>query len=181
MVIERHKAVSRFALLLALAGCNAGESNSDGSTPNVAGQPGTGDISAPSERAAIFTTLELASVGSNQVINACDEAITPALYSVQLGGAVGTAVLVVLSGGDNNPSCYGMTGMEITLLKASDVGYKTLLSTQGQLGVLTTATNGVLDIAIGGPGFEFPVYSWNGATFERAGTIADTEFPIPVN
>jgi hypothetical protein len=172
--------------LLILAGC-------DGSTTASAETSATADTTAspmltqstrslsPQERAAVFAAMRLSSTDGDQVINACDEAITPDIHFVPMGGAIGTAVLVVLSGGEEAPGCYGMPGMEFTLLREEGTQWRILFSALGQLAVLSTSHNDVQDIVIGGPGFEFPVYHWSGTEFIEAGTIADTEFPIPIN
>ena len=55
--------------------------------------------------------------------------------------------------------------------------WRLLLVHQGYLGILDTRTNGARDVALGGPGFSFPVFAWDGANYEPAGRmIPDTDF-----
>jgi len=63
--------------------------------------------------AAAYRTLNLTAAPNGQVMNACEEAVTPAVHAAELGGAVGRAYLIVVGGGPNTLTCYGMTGMAI--------------------------------------------------------------------
>jgi len=51
----------------------------------------------------------------------------------------------------------------------------------GHLAVMPTQHSGVRDIAVGGPGFEFPGYHWNGSAYVQGRTISDKEFPDSLN
>lgn len=64
--------------------------------------------------------------------------------------------------------CYGMTGQGFTLLSRQPNGaWKEITSSQGIPEVLKTkGAGGWPDIEIGGPGFCFPVYRWNGRSYE---------------
>ena len=42
--------------------------------------------------------------------------------------------------------------------------------------VLTTASKGYPDLVIGGPGFEFPVFRWNGKVYDNYKTISDAVY-----
>ena len=63
--------------------------------------------------------------------------------------------------------CYGMTGTGFALVGKTKAGaWKLILAEQGIAEPL--ATRGVAgwpDISIGGPGFCFPVYRWNGRAY----------------
>lgn len=111
----------------------------------------------------------------DRVINACDEAVTPTLTAVELGGAVGTAQLLVIPGGPNTLTCYGDNPGDMYLLVADGVGWKTVFNGGGFLMVLPDTHNDVHDFALGGPGFSFPVYQWDGAAYAQEGEISDQD------
>jgi hypothetical protein len=133
------------------------------------------------EHAAAIAALNMPAAEAGQVVNACDEAVTPDVYAAELGGAVGRAFLVVVGGGPTTASCYGDTGMQFFLFKQGDTGLKLILSDFGHFAVMNTEHLGVKDISIGGPGFAFPVLEWNGQTFVPSRTIKEGEFPQPLN
>lgn len=67
----------------------------------------------------------------------------------------------------------GHTGTSCTMLvknvKTGD--YDSNLGFPGIVEVLSTKTNGFRDLRIGGPGFEFPIYKWNGKSYEQKGIV----------
>jgi len=133
------------------------------------------------ERAAALAALNMPAGDPGQVINNCDEAVTPDVYAADIGGAVGRAFLVVVGGGPNTVACYGDTGMQFFLFREGADGLQLALSDFGHFAVMDTEHLGVRDVAIGGPGFEFPVLEWNGEAFVPSRTIKDTEFPQSLN
>lgn len=133
------------------------------------------------ERAAAIAALNMPAGDPGQVINNCDEAVTPDVYAAELGGAVGRGFLVVVGGGPNTVACYGDTGMQFFLFKQGADGLQSILSDFGHFAVMESEHFGVRDVAIGGPGFEFPVLEWNGESFIPSRTIKDTEFPQSLN
>ena len=40
--------------------------------------------------------------------------------------------------------------------------------------VMPTGRNGVKDLVSGGPGFEHPLYQWNGTTYSQTRTVPDS-------
>lgn len=131
--------------------------------------------------AAAYRTLGLRSAG-NGVLNDCDEVVRPDVHAAELGGAVGRAFLIVVGGGPESLTCYGVTGMAIYLLKPEGQGFRTLYSGVGHLVIMPTSHNGVRDILIGGPGLEFPELHWNGSAYQHGGTIPDSqELPPSLN
>ena len=42
--------------------------------------------------------------------------------------------------------------------------------------VLTTMNKGYPDLLVGGPGFEFPVFRWNGKIYDNYKTISDSVY-----
>ena len=153
-------------------------------TASGIGAPAAGSappVLAPEKLKAAFASLQLTANAGGQVKNACDEYVTPQVAAAELGGSVGRAALITLGGGPSMPSCYGMTGTVFHLLKSEGDTFKTIFTGNGSLGVMATSHNGVKDIAIGGPGFEFPVYHWDGAKYVEGRTIKDSEFPASLN
>jgi hypothetical protein len=63
------------------------------------------------------------------------------------------------------------------LVRRAGADFRMIYSNQGGfLVILPTQTNGVRDIAHGGPGFQHPVFAWNGAEYAPAGrSVADAE------
>jgi hypothetical protein len=119
--------------------------------------------------------LNPASEGNGRVRNDCDEVVTPDVYGAELGGEVGRAFLIVVGGGPEAPTCYGMTGMSIYLVQPEGEGFRTLYSGVGHLVIMPTSHDGVRDILIGGPGLEFPVMHWNGESYEYGRTVPDSQ------
>ena len=135
-----------------------------------------GKPAAGNDQAAILTALRLSADAQGQVMNECGELVTPQYLPAELGGAVGTATLFAMSGGPNMASCYG-DGPDLHLLMRDGAGWREIYSARGRvLVILPTATSGVRDIADGGPGFSFPVWTWNGKAYAPAGReISDAE------
>lgn len=129
----------------------------------------------------LFASIKLSTTPDGKVINGCDEPITPEVQSLNLGAALPDIVLVIMTGGDTAPGCYGAAGEEFTLVLSEQDDFSMLFSSPGYYMPLTTQHEGVYDFAIGGPGFEYPVYQWDGAEFVLTGSIADSELPAAGN
>ncbi len=129
---------------------------------------------AAPDAAELAASVGLKAAGG-QVINACDEAVTPLLTPVDLGGAVGTAQLLVIPGGPNTASCYGDNPGDMYLLVPDGAGWKTVFNGGGFIMVLPDTHNEVHDFALGGPGFSFPVYEWDGTAFTARREISDQD------
>lgn len=158
------------ACLFGLAACG------QGATPSGAGaqtQAAAGALT-DSDRAAILLSQNLSADASGQVENECGERVTPQFLPAELGGAVGAATLLAMSGGPNSASCYG-DGPGLTLLKHEGAAWRAIYSSRGGfLAILPSQTNGVRDIAFAGPGFEHPLHIWNGTEYAPAGrSVAD--------
>jgi hypothetical protein len=130
--------------------------------------------------AVALRAIGLRTAPGGQVVNDCDEAVTAASYPVDLGGSVGRAWLVVVGGGPKMLACYGNAELAFWLLRKEGDSFGTVLKGYGLLAVLTTEHDGVKDVAIGGPGFQFPVFVWQESTYQRQGWISDTLMPPPV-
>lgn len=133
------------------------------------------------ERAAMIAALQLREAPGGMVMNECEEPVEPGIYPTDLGGAVGRALLFVMGGGPNTASCYGMTGMQFHLFRKNGAAWERIFSDFGSFAPMETRHDGVRDFAVGGPGFEFPTYQWNGKAFVAGPTIPDTEFPASLN
>lgn len=158
-------------LILAAVACGAPASNSDAQAQPTAAAAGVTDA----ERAAILAFMNTPADARGQVENECGERVTPGFAPVELGGAVGTAVLLVMEGGPNSASCYG-DGPGLTLFKRDGAGVSMIYSSRGgALVVLPNSTRGVRDIAHGGPGFEHPLHQWNGTEYVYVRDIPEAQ------
>lgn len=128
------------------------------------------------DRAAILSALRLSANAQGQVLNECGELSMPQFLAAELGGPVGTAVLFAMSGGPTTASCYG-DGPDLHLLAREATGWREIYSARGRmLIILPTSTGGVRDLGDGGPGFSFPVWTWNGSRYAPAGReVSDAE------
>ena len=128
------------------------------------------------DRAAILGALRLSANEQGLVLNECGELSMPQFLPAELGGSVGTAVLFAMSGGPTTASCYG-DGPDLHLLVREATGWREIYSARGRvLIILPTSTGGVRDIGDGGPGFSFPVWTWNGSRYAPAGReVSDAE------
>lgn len=160
----RSVTAASMTLLLALAAC----------APRTA-PAGAGPL-ASTDRAAILRALSLSADPQGLVTNECGEPSKPQFLRAALGGSVGEATLFAMSGGPNTASCYG-DGPDLHLLIRDGAGWREIYSARGRmLIILPTSTNGVRDIGDGGPGFSFPVWTWNGRQYTSAGRdMSDAE------
>ena len=74
-----------------------------------------------------------------------------------------------------NTYTSGNTGSSIILFIKNATGvYEMNLGFPGMIpDVLTTINKGYPDLVVGGPGFEFPVFRWNGKIYDNYKTIKD--------
>lgn len=167
------RTVSTAVLLLAAVACGqpAATVSEAQAQPTTAAAPA--GVSA-ADRAAILRLMNLTANARGQVENECGERVTPQFIPVELGGAVGTAVLFAIGGGPNTAACYG-DGPGLTLFKREGAAFRDIYSSRGAfLVVLSTARNGVKDLAEGGPGMQHPRYQWNGTTYAQSGSVPDS-------
>ena len=120
------------------------------------------------DRMALLHALNLPPDARGRVMNACDERVAPQFFNVNLGGSVGGAVLVLVSGGPNSVTCYGDVPGVFFLMKRDGGSFHQIFTGQGFFVVLPTAHLGVHDLSIGGPGMSFPLYTWNGHDFSAS-------------
>jgi hypothetical protein len=74
-----------------------------------------------------------------------------------------------------NTYTSGMAGQSIALFIKDPTGiYRSQLGVSGTVpDALPAATNKYPDLVVGGPGFEFPIWRWNGKEYVPHGTIKD--------
>ncbi len=137
---------------------------------------------AGADEAAILALLNMTADANGQVMNECGEAVTPRFQAAELGGDVGTAILLSIEGGRNSAACYG-DGPDLHLMKREGNGFREIYSARGRvLVILPGETNGVRDIADGGPGFSYPLWTWSGSEYAAAnsavsdGDLGDATF-----
>ena len=80
--------------------------------------------------------------------------------------------------GFGNTYTSGNTGSSIALFIKNAAGvYEMNFGFPGMLpDVLTTANKGYPDLVVGGPGFEFPVFRWNGKVYDNYKTMSDAVY-----
>jgi hypothetical protein len=80
--------------------------------------------------------------------------------------------------GFGNGYTSGNTGSSIVLYIKNAAGkYEMNLGFPGMIpDVLTTVYKGYPDLVVGGPGFEFPVFRWNGKIYDNYRTINDSVY-----
>ncbi|MEZ5956918.1 MAG: hypothetical protein R3C27_06875 [Hyphomonadaceae bacterium] len=169
------------SLILALAACGqaAAPTEADAQTAGASAQ--SGDVT-DAERAAIFTALSMSADPQGQVVNACDERVTPQFTVVDLGSGPGRVVAFTIGGGPNILTCYGDGALTILMRNNDGAWGEIWQGSPGGAIILSTQHNGGNDIAAGGPGFSFPVSQWNGTTYVSANrsvsdsALADARF-----
>ena len=143
---------------------------------SASAQPTSPPISV-AEQATILHAMQLTPDARGRVVNACEDKVSPQYLRADLGGAVGMAVLVIVPGGPNSATCYGDAPGDMQLMKREGASWRAIFTGAGYIAILPTLHGGVHDIALGGPGFSFPVYQWNGRAYDIAPRkISDTEF-----
>jgi hypothetical protein len=159
---------------LALAACGQAATSSAEAQPQASGAAASSAVTE-ADRAAMLHAINMTADSGGQVENACGEKVTPTTTAIDLGGAVGTAHLLLIPGGPNSATCYGDGPGDMHLFRHAGASVSEIHSLAGAfLVVLSTSHNGVKDIADGGPGMSHPLYWWNGTTYAQHGEIADS-------
>jgi hypothetical protein len=160
------------ALALAVAACSPpGAASSDAEVS----APSSGPLSE-ADRAAILGALNLSPSASGEIVNECGDNVTPTIAPAELGGAVGTAQLVAIPGGPSAFTCYG-DGPDLHLMMRDGAGWREIYAARGRmLIIMPSVTNGVHDLADGGPGLQFPLWQWNGSAYANTGrSVSDAD------
>jgi hypothetical protein len=115
----------------------------------------------PAEMIAVYKAAGLTERGG-KILDACKQPVEPQVDVVDLNGDGQPEVFVQV-----NSSCYGMAGGELSLLIKDKQGrwQSNLGFPAGGYKLLSTKNKGYPDIEIGGPGFCFPVWRWNGRAY----------------
>jgi hypothetical protein len=110
----------------------------------------------------IYNALGLKASGKD-VIDTCDEIVQPKIDTIDLNADGKFEVFVFVAG-----SCYGAAGAELSLFIRDNKGQlqMNLGFPAGGYKLLSTRHMGYPDIEIGGPGFCFPVWRWNGSKYD---------------
>jgi hypothetical protein len=124
---------------------------------------------AAADRAAIFKAAGFAQRGGAWKSGNCDgaesESYSPGTIETyrDLNGDGRPEAVVVESGA----ICYGMTGMHFWLLsKQANGSWKRIHDETAMPDFLATkGAGGWPDISLGGPGFCFPIWRWNGKAY----------------
>ena len=129
------------------------------------------------DRGALLRALHLTADARGRVTNDCGEKVTPRILPANVGGAVGVAQLVIVPNGAEQATCYGDNPGAMTLMKREGASWRAIFSGGGYIAIMTAQHGGVHDIALGGPGFSFPVYQWDGTKYAATRrNISDSEF-----
>jgi len=117
---------------------------------------------SPAELKAIYAAVGLKE-RKGKVLDDCEQPVWPKIDFVDLNGDDQAEVFVFVSS-----SCYGAAGGQLSLLIKDNSGrWKSNLGfPAGGYKVLSTKNKGYPDIEIGGPGFCFPVWRWNGTKYD---------------
>ncbi|MET0544889.1 MAG: hypothetical protein ABWZ40_01135 [Caulobacterales bacterium] len=173
--MKKLSTIALFAIILAACGQPAVD-NSGAAEVEAAPNQASATLSAD-EQKAVFTAIGLAADAKGQVENECGEKVTPQILSADFGGPVGVAQIVIVPGGPNTITCYGDGPGLLTIVQRQGSAFKGIFTDRGGISILPSTHQGAHDISVGGPGFSFPVFSWNGAEYAPANkTISDTEF-----
>jgi hypothetical protein len=116
---------------------------------------------SPSELEVLYKATGLTERGG-KVLDDCGQPVQPDTEVVDLNGDGQPEVFVQVGG-----SCYGAAGAQLTLLIKDKLGHwqSNLGFPAGGYKLLSTKNKGYPDIEIGGPGFCFPVWRWNGTQY----------------
>ena len=120
------------------------------------------ELLAPADRATLFKAVGLKQA-HNEWIDGCGRQVTPKVELADLNRDGQPEVFLWVPG-----SCSGgAAGAELTLfVKRSGQWQANLGFPAGGYKTLKTTNKGFPDLEIGGPGFCFPVWRWNGAKYE---------------
>ncbi|WP_135211118.1 hypothetical protein [Vitreimonas flagellata] len=163
------------SLVLALAACGDAGTATNADAQPAQSAAANGAIS-DADKAAIFALLGMSPNPRGEVMNECGENSTPQFLSADLGGGAGTGILFAMGGGPTTASCYG-DGSLLHLFVRDGARFREVYSDRGGvLVIMATSTNGVHDLADGGPGFSFPLWQWNGTNYAYANrSVSDGE------
>ncbi len=114
------------------------------------------------EAMAAYQAAGIQAVGIDKAVDDCGGPAKPNLDRVALGGLVGNAVKIEIA----SRNCYDRLGKRIWLLKQEGRSFKVIFD-ERTLGLQTLPTthNDVADIKLSVPGYDQPVWVWDGARY----------------
>lgn len=124
------------------------------------------------EKNAIFRMLELQVAADKKGFRMDGFDVGAQAYPVDLNKDGEEEVFVIMDG-----LLFGNTGQGVALfIKNSSGVYVKQEEVAGGIAViLETKSNGYPELVIAGPGFEFPLYRWNGKSYTHVRNISDDE------
>jgi hypothetical protein len=162
--------------LLTLVACGErapSDEPAEPSSPTATAEVAPGPSEA--DRAAILAALSLGADASGRVTNECGELVTPRFLPAEVG--LPGAILLVMEGGPNAPTCYG-DGPGLHLLIRDGTGWREIYASRGGfLVIMPTSHNGARDLVFGGPGMAHPTYRFDGTEYQPGDDIDDAEIP----
>lgn len=115
----------------------------------------------PAEKIAIWKAAGF-SLRSGTVLDGCDQPKQPPIERRDLNGD-GVAEVIVTDDG----TCYGMTAAYFAILTPNGPGkWRSVIKLIGIPSILKTRAKGWPDIEVGGPGFCFPVWRYDGKAYD---------------
>ena len=136
----------------------------------VFGDSGQALSAADREQIAAVLPFKTAPDGKTLVDAMCEEAVfgmgSPDMVSTRDLNGDGTAEVFLLGG---NSCLSGSAGATLSLFIKDAAGkYQPHLGfPAGSYDILETSNQGYPDLMLGGPGFYFPVWRWNGSTYDH--------------
>lgn len=173
------RTISLAAAAAVLAACSQPTTDGAAAQQEPAGTEAAAAPKLGAEDAVALVTATGYTPGPDGTVeNICGDRVSPQTLPANVGGSVGLAWLVIVPGGASSAACYGDVPGDMYLMARDGAGWRTIFSGGGYINILpATGTDGVHDFALGGPGFEFPVYSWNGTAYDITDrTIDDAEY-----
>ncbi|NWH08981.1 MAG: hypothetical protein HXY22_10135 [Alphaproteobacteria bacterium] len=151
--------MSRFTPVLLLIGTTLA------ALPAAATEPEAPLPFTAEQKEAAYLAIGLTKAGQ-EWLDVCGMSVMTEEHALDLGGDVGEVLEVIVGS-----SCYGGTGAETALIDFVEAKPHVIFQNVA-LGVTVqeTMTNGVKDIELGVPGFEYPVWAWNGKAYAFART-----------
>lgn len=119
-----------------------------------------------SEMATIYQLVGLEKRDDGYITMECEnEKVDPIVEIIDLNRDGVNEIFVLVN---SNTGCYGFAGGNLVLLVKDKKGQynKNFNFSAGGYKILKTINKGFPDIEIGGPGFCFPVWRWNGDKYE---------------
>lgn len=165
--------------LLALVACGERAPSDGQSSPQPASPPATAEAATPepsaADRAAILSALSLSADARGQVMNDCNELVTPRFLPADVG--LPDVILFVMEGGPKLATCYG-DGPDLHLMKRDGATWREIYASRGgMLVIMPTSHHGARDLVFGGPGMSHPTYQYDGAQYQAGDDIEDSEIP----